>query len=171
VVHGLLEECLEHMEQVLIRDEARHRSLLNRFYEHKRQLSQCRRLLVPTYELVLTLGKEEELNLPKGLKPYLRDLQDHLAQLRDYNDSLSEENDGFIAMYLSLVNYRSNEVIQALTLVSSVFMPLTFIVGIYGMNFKYMPELDWPWGYPLCLFFMLLVSLGCFLFFRKKRWL
>jgi magnesium transporter len=171
VVHGTLEESLEALEQLLIRDEARHRSLLDRLYQHKRQLNQCRRLLLPTYELVLALAKEEELNLPKGMKPYLRDLQDHLAQLQDYNESLSEETDGFIAMYLSLVNYRSNEVVQTLTLVSSIFMPLTFIVGIYGMNFEHMPELAWPYGYPLCLLVMMLMSLACFAYFKKKRWL
>ncbi len=74
-------------------------------------------------------------------------------------------------IYLSSVSMKLNEIMKVLTIIATIFMPLTFLAGVYGMNFKYMPELDWPWGYFGILAVMLLIALGMILFFRKKKWI
>ena len=78
---------------------------------------------------------------------------------------------GMLDIYLSSVSNRMNEVMKVLTIIATVFIPLTFIAGLYGMNFRYMPELEWPWGYPMAWAFMIAVAALMVLYFRRKRWL
>jgi magnesium transporter len=78
---------------------------------------------------------------------------------------------GMLDIYLSSVSNRLNEVMKVLTIIATIFIPLTFIVGVYGMNFKYMPELEWHWGYPAVMLIMLAIGLCMLVFFRKKRWI
>jgi magnesium transporter len=96
---------------------------------------------------------------------------DHAIQVMDsieiYRDMLS----GMLDIYLSSLNNRMNAVMKVLTIIATIFMPLTFLAGVYGMNFKHMPELDWPWGYPLILLIMAGVAVLMLTLFRRKKWL
>ena len=102
---------------------------------------------------------------------YLRDLYDHAVQVIDTVETYRDILAGMLDIYLSSVSNRMNEVMKVLTVIATIFIPLTFIVGIYGMNFEYMPELHLVWGYPAVLLAMLGVGVGMWLYFKSKSWL
>ena len=121
--------------------------------------------------LMLMLEPINHLRVQKGEEAALQDVQDqHLKMQTLYNQVLDDVNN-LTNLYLSFSAQRSNEVMRVLTIFSVFFMPLTFIVGIYGMNFRYMPELDQRWGYPAVIILMATITLSIFLWFRHKRWL
>jgi magnesium transporter len=148
---------------------------------HKRALARIRRLIWPGRDLVSFLQHEESGIVSKGTKVYLRDLYDHTVQLMDLVESYRDVLSGLMDLYLSAVGIRTNEIMRVLTVISSVFIPLTFIAGVYGMNFQRevdgkrlpwnMPELYSPYGYIACLLFMLGVAIFQLVYFKKKRWL
>ena len=100
---------------------------------------------------------------------YLRDLYDHVIQVLDAVEMYREMLTGMQDLYISELSFRMNKVMQVLTIVATIFIPLTFLVGVYGMNFKHMPELDWPYSYPLLWVIMLLVVLVMLRFFYSKK--
>ena len=102
---------------------------------------------------------------------YVRDLYDHTIQVVETTESFRDLLSGMADMYLSSVSNRMNEVMKVLTIIATIFIPLTFIAGVYGMNFKYMPEVKWTWGYPLVLGVMLAVAAVMLFYFRRKNWL
>ncbi len=102
---------------------------------------------------------------------YLRDIAEQIAQLCETAENSRETVADLADLYMTLMSNSTNEVMKTLTLVSTVFIPITFIVGLYGMNFRYMPELSWRYGYPLCLAVMGLIAAGMILYFRRKKWM
>jgi magnesium transporter len=107
----------------------------------------------------------------KSTQRYLRDAYDHTIHVIDAVESFRDMLSGLHDAYLSSLSNRMNEIMKVLTIIATLFIPLTFIAGIYGMNFEFMPELKWPWGYPLILGLMLLAAGGLLLFFKRKGWL
>lgn len=150
-------------------------------HQHKRTLTQIRRFIWPVRDLINSLMHEETGLVNKATKVYLRDCYDHTVQLMDLVESYRDVLSGLMELYLSSVGIRTNEIMRVLTVISSIFIPLTFIAGVYGMNFAHetdgkklpwnMPELYQPWGYAGCLFFMILVSIFQIIYFKKRRWL
>jgi magnesium transporter len=148
---------------------------------HKRTLSQIRRFIWPVRDLVNFLLHDETGIVSKATKVYLRDLYDHTVQLMDLVESYRDVLSGLMELYLSAVGIRTNEIMRVLTVISSIFIPLTFIAGVYGMNFAHevdgkrlpwnMPELLHPYGYVICVLFMLGVAIFQIAYFKKKRWL
>jgi magnesium transporter len=116
------------------------------------------------------LRTDSEL-VKEDTRVYLRDVHDHTVQVLEAVETLRDVVSGMIDLYLSQVAQRTNEAIRVLTVMASIFIPLTFIVGIYGMNFDYMPELREPWGYPAVMGFMFVVALGLIVWFRKRGWI
>ena len=112
----------------------------------------------PLREAMGTLVRGETKHFSASVQPYLRDVHDHVVQLLDLLENCREMSSSLIELHMSTSNNRLNEVIKLLTIISTIFMPLTFIVGIYGMNFDVMPELRWWWGYPACLALMAVVA-------------
>ena len=102
---------------------------------------------------------------------YLRDLYDHTIQIMDTVETFRDMVSGLLDIYLSSISNRMNEVMKVLTIISTVFIPLSFIVGLYGMNFVNMPELQWKWGYFAVWVVMTLVVLGMLIYFRRKKWI
>ncbi|MFX1487114.1 MAG: CorA family divalent cation transporter, partial [Promethearchaeota archaeon] len=96
---------------------------------------------------------------------------DHTIQIIDVIETYRDMLSGMLDIYLSSVSNRMNEVMKVLTIIATIFIPLTFIVGLYGMNFIYMPELEWFWGYPMVLLTMLIVGILMLIYFRIKKWL
>lgn len=101
----------------------------------------------------------------------MRDLYDHIIQIIDTVETHRDLTAGLIELYLTSTSNRMNEVMKVLTIIATIFIPLTFIAGVYGMNFANMPELEWPWAYFAVLLVMLVIGAGMIMYFRKKKWL
>lgn len=130
-----------------------------------------RRPILPLRDVLIEILDDEIPLLGEDTRPYFRDVYDHLIQVIQMLEMIRSAVSGLFDVYTSAVSHRMNEVMKVLTIVATFFIPLTFIAGIYGMNFKFMPELDTQWGYPVVLLVMLSISIGMFLFFKFKKWL
>ncbi|MBE0568416.1 MAG: magnesium/cobalt transporter CorA [Deltaproteobacteria bacterium] len=143
----------------------------------KRELLSIRHALWPSRDAMNLLMIEENALVRPGTKVFLRDCYDHTVQLMDMVETYREMVSGLVEEYMSTVSNRMNEVMKVLTIVASFFIPLTFIAGLYGMNFDTeasplnMPELHWAYGYPAVLFLMAVIAAWMFFYFRRKRWL
>ncbi len=137
----------------------------------RRCLLTLRRAIWPLREATSALVRGEAKHFSAEVWPYVRDVNDHVVQLLDLLENYRELSSSLMDLHLSTVNQRLNEVIKLLTVISTIFIPLTFLVGVYGMNFKYMPELQQWWGYPACWLVMILLALLMLRWFRKRGWL
>ncbi len=168
-------ERLDALEDDILAGGAQH--LLARIHGIRRELLAARRALWPLREVVAALQREEQGATSPENRIYLRDLYDHVVELLDLVETLREIASGLMELHVSVVNNRMNEVIKWLTILSAVFMPPMLIASIYGMNFGVgasrwsMPELTWPWGYPLALLAMLISAVGMGLWFRREGWM
>ena len=102
---------------------------------------------------------------------YLRDVSDHVMRITESIESYRDILSGLLDIYISSVSNKMNEVMKVLTVFASIFIPLTFLAGIYGMNFEYMPELKWKWAYPALWMVFVTVTIGLLIYFKKKKWL
>ncbi|MGC9337863.1 MAG: magnesium/cobalt transporter CorA [Candidatus Cloacimonadia bacterium] len=136
----------------------------------KRNLIDLRRSIWPIREVLSNLAKGES-QLLNGTSIYFSDTHDHTIQIIDTVETFRDMVSGLLDVYLSSVSNRMNEVMKVLTIIATLFIPLTFIAGIYGMNFRYMPELGWKFGYPLVLIVMLCIGIGMIIYFKRKKWL
>ncbi len=137
----------------------------------KRSLISLRRSVWPLREVVSSLERGDSPLIKKATRLYLRDVYDHTIQVIDTIEALRDTVAGILDIYLSSMSNKMNEVMKLLTLVATIFIPLTFVAGIYGMNFEYMPELKWRYGYGVVWIIMAAIGLGMIMYFRKKRWL
>jgi magnesium transporter len=144
---------------------------LERIHGIRRQLLQLHRLQWRQRDAVATMWRDESFPIRAEVRVFLRDVHDHAFEVLDTIETFRDLSVGLMDVYLSAASNRLNEVMKTLTLVSTVFIPLTFIVGVYGMNFDVMPELRWRFGYPLILALMLGIGVGILLWFRRKGWL
>jgi len=129
-----------------------------------------RKSIWPLRELVNGLEHLESELVQEQTHAYLRDVYDHTIQIIDTLESYRDTLSGMVDIYLSSISNKTNEVMKVLTIFASIFIPLTFIAGIYGMNFEFMPELTWQWGYFALLGFMMLVGIFLLVFFKKRSW-
>ncbi|GFO58454.1 magnesium transport protein CorA [Geomonas silvestris] len=139
-------------------------------YQMKREMLFLHKAVWPLREVVGRLQRRESPLILEENIIYLRDLYDHTVQVVDTMETLRDMLSGMLDIYLTSVSNRLNQVMKVLTIIATIFMPLSFIVGLYGMNFKHMPELEWRYGYPAVLIFMAVVVAGMLYYFRKKRW-
>lgn len=168
----LLEEIDEKMEAIQddILEEADSKDLQE--IQHMRTiLYRFLRVVWPMREMLNLFVMDDSDMISDGVKHFFRDIHSHLYQVADTLEAYREMLSGLMDIYLSSVNNRLNQVMKILTIVSTIFMPLSFFTGLYGMNFKFMPELNSPYGYPIALLLMLMTSVGMLLFFRKKGWI
>jgi magnesium transporter len=165
----MLGERIESMQERLMADPRP--ETLKDIHALKRQLLFVRRAVWPLREAINNLSRSECPFLHEPTKVFFRDVYDHVVQIVDTIETLREMVSASLDIYLSSVSYRLNSVMRVLTVITTIFMPLSFIAGIYGMNFEYMPELKWPWGYPMALGIMGLVAATMLLGFRWKKWL
>ena len=136
----------------------------------KRELLFLRKSVWPLREVVSGMQRGDSTLIHKDTWFYLRDVYDHTIHVIDTIETYRDMLASMMDIYLSSLSIRLNEVMKVLTIIATIFMPLTFIVGIYGMNFQHMPELGWRWGYPLVLLLMAAVTAGMLVFFRRKKW-
>jgi magnesium transporter len=147
------------------------RNTLQRIHQFKRDLIVLRKAVWPLREVVAALERNEAELIDERTAPFLRDLYDHVVQVIETVETLRDTISGLLDLYLSSVSQRTNEIMKVLTIVATIFIPLTFLVGVYGMNFHYMPELGWRWGYPALWLLMLTCAIGMLIAFRSKKWL
>lgn len=168
-------ERLETLEDLVV--ERPDRAAVAEVHEMKRELLHVRRLIWPQREALNSLVRDRTPHIDDETRLYLRDCYDHAVRIIDLVETHREVCSDLMDLYLSSVSNRMNEVMKVLTVISTLFIPLTFIVGVYGMNFNTqispwnMPELNWPFGYPLVLALMAIISVGQLIFFRRKGWI
>ncbi len=169
VVLEKLSEGIQDLEDELIANPAP--ETLQAIHNLKRELIFLRKSVWPLREAVNSLEKGELDLIHESTGMYLRDIYDHTIQAIDTIETFRDMVSGMLDVYLSSVSNRMNEVMKVLTIIATIFIPLTFVAGVYGMNFKYIPELDWPWAYPAALALMGVMALGMVLYFKRKKWL
>ncbi len=147
-----------------------HAKSLSDLYALKREITLTRRFVWPLRDMVAQLVRADDPLVSKRIFPYLRDLNDHVMQTIETLDAYRELLASLVDVHLSTISNRMNSVMKTLTIFSAIFMPLTFIVGIYGMNFDNMPELHKPYGYYVTWGVMAMTTLGMMLYFRWKKW-
>ncbi len=143
----------------------------HRIHDLKRQVMSLRKMIWPLREMIAGLSKQDSPLISTTTALFLRDVYDHTIQVIDSVEAYRDLLAGLLDLYLSNVSYRMNEVMKVLTLIATIFIPITFVVGLYGMNFKYMPELEWRWGYAFVWGVMLVMVAGLIGYFKKKHWL
>lgn len=169
VILEALGERIELLEEELINEPSA--GTLQDLHDLKRGLLFLRRSIWPLREVISALHRGESPLIQATTLVYLRDVYDHTIQVIDTVETYRDMIAGMLDIYLSSVSNRMNEVMKVLTIIATIFIPLTFIVGVYGMNFDYMPELKVKWGYPVVWFVMVVIALFMLLYFKKKKWL
>jgi magnesium transporter len=144
---------------------------LQEIQKFRNGISLVRRAVWPLREVTIGLERKESPLIKETTEIYLRDVYDHTVQVMDTIEVYREMLSGMLDIYLSSVSNRLNSVMKVLTIIATIFMPLTFIAGIYGMNFKYMPEVEWRWGYPAVWVMIVLIGVLMLIYFKKKKWL
>ncbi len=137
---------------------------------YKRELTYLRKAVFPLRDSLIKMSKLEDSLIQKSTKPFMGDLFDHILQTVEIIDTYRDLLSDFLNVYNTNVSNRLNEIMKLLTMFSALFIPLTFIAGIYGTNFDYIPELKWRYGYPIFLGVLLVVAIGMILYFKKKKW-
>ncbi len=187
LIDSIVDHCFPVLEQLgdaieKLEDEVLakpNRDCVSKIQNNKRTLMQLRRYIWPSRDVVTALLHDESDLISDNTKVFLRDCYDHTIQIMDLLETYRDVNSGLMELYLSAVGMKTNEIMRVLTVMSSIFIPLTFVAGLYGMNFDYsdgkmpfnMPELHMPHGYIVCLVVMIAISVGQIIFFKRKKWL
>lgn len=169
IVLEKLGDRIETVEELLVANPSQQE--LHLINDLKRDMLFLHKYIWPLREVAGLLERGESELVADSTRFYLRDVYDHVIQVMDTTETYRDILSGMLDIYLSSISNRMNEIMKVLTIISTIFIPLTFLAGIYGMNFKYMPELEWRFGYLALIFVMFITALGMLYFFRKKKWL
>ena len=162
-------DTIESMEDEII---ARPREdMISEIQLLKKKATFLQKSIVPAREVISLIERNNHMLIQEGCKPYFRDLNDHIIQIAETLASYRDILWGLTDTYMGAMSNKMNNIMRLLTLISTIFIPLTFIVGVYGMNFEHMPELHYRWAYPACWGVMLLITIAMLLYFKKKKWL
>jgi magnesium transporter len=168
VIAEALSDELDGMEEAILNNPSQEQLLM--IQANRTRIQQLRKMVYPLRDEVMLLEKEEQL-VQEETRKYFRDLHDHVLHIMEMLDNMREVNSGLRDLYTSSLSMKMNKVIHLLTIISSIFIPLTFIAGVYGMNFRYMPELEMEYGYYIFWGFIIVIGLGLIVYFRIKKWL
>jgi len=166
----IIEYDVDEIERDILDGESDQETLRSVF-TIRRDIVQLKRIVMPQTEVLTRLSRGEFDLVSQKAAVYFSDVHDHLARINDIADSQREILNSSLEVYYSSVSTKTNEIIKFLTIVTVLFMPPTFLVGLWGMNFEFMPELEWEFGYHFALIIMLLTTLGLIIYFRRKKWL
>ncbi len=169
VVLDDMEERIELLENDLVGQTST--DSLHRIHRLRRELIVLRKSLWPLREAISLLQRADSPLIADSDLIYFKDISDHIIAIIDTVDTFRDMLAGMLDIYLSSTSIKLNAIMKVLTVIATIFMPLTFLAGVYGMNFKVMPELDWRWGYPAIWAVMLTVAGGMLILFKKKKWL
>ncbi|MBN8611336.1 MAG: magnesium/cobalt transporter CorA [Deltaproteobacteria bacterium] len=163
-----LDHDIDTIETSIVKSQGPH--ILEKIFEIKHKLQRLRRIGLHQREVLNRLGRGDFDIIPADERPFFRDAYDHFVRVVDLNDSFREIVSGSLDAYISMQGHRMNEIMKVLTLISTIMLPLTFIAGVYGMNFEVMPELHWQYGYFAAIGSMLLTGVVFFIYFRRRGW-
>ena len=162
-----LGERIETLEESVVSEPSQ--TVLHDIHALKREMIFLRRSVWPLREVVSNLERGESPLIQESMHVYYRDVYDHTIRIIETIESFRDLLSGILDIYLSSISNRTNAVMKVLTIIATIFMPLTFLAGIYGMNFEYMPELKWHWGYPALLLFMAFIGISMLIYFQKEE--
>lgn len=183
LAYTILDAIVDNYFLVLEREDSKLESLENallhggsakvmfEIQDQKRDLMLLRKTIWPMREVINQLRRIDSSLITETTRLYVYDVYDHTIQAIETVEGFRDLTAGMHDIYVAIINQKMNETIRFLTVVSTIFVPLTFITGLYGMNFTHMPELQTQWGYPIVLLAMLLISIGSLIYFRRKCWL
>jgi magnesium transporter len=169
VILEKLGDKIELVEEQLLENTTR--QMLEDIHHLKREMIFLRKQVWPLREVLNSLIKDPSELIGETTRVFLRDVYDHSIQVIDTIESFRDVLSGLSDLYLSTISNRMNEVMKVLTIIATIFIPLTFIAGIYGMNFEFMPELKWHWAYPALWLVLIIIAYAMISWFRKKKWL
>jgi magnesium transporter len=164
-----LGEKIEDMEEDLVKNPSP--GTLKIIHNLKTETIFLRKSVWPLREVINSLERKESSLICETTIPFLRDLYDHTIQVIDSVETFRDLISGMLDIYLSSISNKMNNVMKVLTIIATIFIPLTFIAGIYGMNFKFMPELEWRWGYPVVWAVMVFIFVAMLFYFKRKNWI
>jgi magnesium transporter len=169
VILEVLGEKIESLEtELLLNSEP---SVLAKLHHLRRETLDLRRSVYPLREVISKFEKIDETILNPDVRIFIRDVYDHTIQVIETIEVLRESASGLLDLYMNSVSNKMNEIMKVLTIMASIFIPLTFIAGVYGMNFENMPELEWEYAYFALLIIMFLIIVGMLIYFKRKKWL
>jgi magnesium transporter len=164
-----LGENIEDVEETMISNPTS--ETLHAIHRLKRKMISLRKSVWPLREVVSALERSDSSLIQASTRIYLKDVYDHTIQVIDTVETYRDMLSGMLDVYLSSISNKMNEIMKVLTIIATIFIPLTFVAGVYGMNFEFMPELKWEWGYPAIWVVMLTIGISMLFYFRKKKWL
>jgi magnesium transporter len=168
VVLESIGDRIERLEESIMANQ--NSSAMEDVYDLKRELIFLRKSIFPLREIVIKLQKDENGLISSATQFYLKDLFDHVVQVTESIDAYREMLSSLLEMYMMQNSNAMNSVMKTLTIISTIFIPLTFIVGVYGMNFEYLPELHWRYAYFGVWSLMIVLALGMMFYFKRKKW-
>lgn len=168
VILEKLGEEIESLESEVVTNPSH--DTVQAIHKFKSNLINMRRSAWPLREILSQLSKGDS-HLLKEAPIYFRDVYDHTIQAIDTVEMFRDMSSSLLDIYLSSISNKTNEIMKVLTIIATIFIPLTLIAGIYGMNFKYMPEMEWKYGYPMVLIVMLVTGIGMVVYFKRKKWM
>ncbi len=169
VLQEILGEIIEEIEDKLIIEPKL--DILHSIYTLKRSVIDLRKSIWPMREVINKLQREESTLISDKMQFYLRDIYDHIFRIDDSFQNSRDIISGMLDLYLSSVSNKMNDIMKVLTIISTIFIPLSFLAGFYGMNFIHMPEITSPLGYPFLIIAMILISILMIIYFKKKNWI
>jgi magnesium transporter len=169
VILESLGETIESIEDDLVKEPTP--KTLGQIYDLKKEMIFLRKSIWPLREVISKLERGDSQLIQKDTHRYLRDVYDHTIQAIDTIETYRDMLSGMLDLYLSSTSNRMNEVMKVLTIIATIFIPLTFITGVYGMNFQFMPELVVSWAYPLVWVVMIVMVVGMLIYFRRRNWI
>jgi len=164
-----LDEEIERLEDEVI--AMPRRQTLERILELKHATLTLRRIIAPQREVMNRLSRDDFVQIAQQNRIYYRDIYDHLVRIMDLSETIRDIITGTLDIYLSAASNRLNEIMKALTIVSTIFLPLTFVAGVYGMNFHYMPEIGWRFGYPMVWGIFIAIIVTMLWWFKRRGWI
>jgi len=170
IILDTLDDSINSLEDNLLSPDSKQGDLKH-IQRLKRELIHFRRIVSPVRELIADMLRSESNLIHDKTLIFLRDVADHAIRVVESIETYRDLLTGLLDIYISVVNNKMNEIMKVLTVFASIFIPLTFITGIYGMNFDYMPELKWKWAYPLVWLMFLAIPIALAFYFKRKKWL
>ncbi|EMQ94037.1 Magnesium and cobalt transport protein CorA [Xanthomarina gelatinilytica] len=170
IVSETMGNKIEDLEEILFNGELK-KDLSKQILNLKKEVLKIRRAIFPIREIISRIEKNEHALIQPNTIQYYRDIYDHVIQLSDSIDIYREMVWSLMDMYMTSISNKMNEVMKVLTIIATIFIPLTFIAGIYGMNFDHMPELHFRYGYVILWGIMIVIFLGMLYYFKRKKWL
>jgi magnesium transporter len=166
----MMDEEIDRLEDEVVLRKPRP-DLLERILSLKHSILTLRRIIAPQREVMNRLSRDDLLQIADSHRIYYRDIYDHLVRIHDLSESVRDVVTGALDTYISATSNRLNEIMKTLTLVSTIFLPISFLAGVYGMNFEYLPEIHWRYGYLFAWTLFILVASGMLWYFRRRGWI